>query len=361
MTTKKTHVNSRSLFARLSHLDKLLFAKNLSIMVRAGLPLKQAVGLLENQSSSGTMRKISHNLSRDLDNGLSLAQGLKKYRRIFGNLFISLIAIGEESGSLDQSLDHLAKQLEESYELKKKVQAAMVYPIIILSISVLLGAGVIFFILPKLIPLFENLKITLPWSTRLIIWLANVTKNYFYILLSAFLFVIIGLPIISRIKIIKNINHIIWLKLPLIKQLIQQINMANFCRILSVLLKGGIPLAQAMEITGQSTDNLVYQHHLNKTAIFVQEGKNISDYFTIYPQIFSTNTTQLIRAAENSGKLEEILMYLAEFYDKESGRRLENLSNLIGPILLLAIGLVVTILALGIVTPIYQMSQGIVK
>lgn len=361
MTIKKTCTNSRLLFTHLSNLDKLLFAKNLSIMIRAGLPLKQAVGLLEDQSSSRTMKKITHNLASDLDNGLSLAQGLKKYQHIFGNLFISLIAVGEESGSLDQSLDHLAKQLEESYELKKKVQAAMVYPIIILTISTLLGAGVIFFILPKLLPLFESLKITLPWSTRLIIWLANVTKNYFYILLSIFFFIVIGLPIISRIKIVKNINHILWLKLPLIKQLVQQINMANFCRILSVLLKGGIPLAQAMEITGQSTDNLVYQHHLNKAAAFVQEGKNVSDYFTNHPQIFSANTTQLIKAAENSGKLEEVLMYLAEFYDKESSRRLEGLSNLLGPILLLGIGLVVTMLALGIVTPIYQMSQGIVK
>ena len=134
-------------------------------------------------------------------------------------------------------------------------------------------------------------------------WLANITKSYFYILLAIFLFIIIGLPIISRIKIVKNINHLLWLKLPPIKQLVQQINMANFCRILSVLFKGGIPMAQAIEITGQSTNNLVYQHHLAKAAIFVQEGKNISDYFTNHPQIFSTNTTQLIKAAESSGKL----------------------------------------------------------
>lgn len=347
--------------SRISHLDKLLFAKHLSIMIKAGLPLKDGIGLLKDQTRSRTTKKVLQQVKDDLENGLSLAASLKKYQRLFGSLFVSLIKIGESSGSLEESLDYLAVQLEKTYDLRKKIQAAAVYPALILIVSIILGSGLVFLILPRLIPLFEGLRVSLPWSTRLILWLAYFVKQQFWLLLAILLFLFVGLPLVLRWRPLRKIFHGFLLKLSFAGILIRAINLAYFSRVLGVLLKGGIPVTQALKITSQATRNLIFQKHINKIAAFVEKGQSISDYLIAYPKIFPQAISQLIRAAEASGKLEETLFYLAEFYEKESSRRLDDLSNILGPILLLIIGVIVTLLALGVVTPIYQMTHGLTK
>lgn len=358
---KQKNRTKRYLFARISHLDKLLFAKHLAIMIKAGLPLKDGLGLLKDQTRSRTTKKILKQVKDDLENGLSLAASLKKHQRLFGSLFVSLIEIGETSGSLEESLSYLAIQLEKTYDLRKKIQAAAVYPALILAVSLLLGSGLVFLILPRLIPLFEGLHIALPWSTRLILGLAHFVKAQFWLLLGVLIFILISMPLLLRWRPIRMTFHGWLLKLPLINNLLRAINLAYFSRILGVLLKGGIPVAQALKINAQATRNLVYQEHIHKVASFVEKGQSISDYLVSYPRVFPQTISQLIKAAETSGKLEETLFYLAEFYEKESSRRLDDLSNVLGPILLLIIGMVVTLLALGIVTPIYQMTRGLTK
>ncbi len=349
---------------RVSTLDKVLFAKHLSIMIKAGLPIAEALEIIKNQAISSKFKKILDKVLQNVKAGVPLSKSLAQYPKIFNQFFINMIKVGETSGTLENTLTHLSLQMEKDYELKKKIKGAMLYPMIIFTATIALGSAMAIFILPKLTKLFQTFKVTLPLSTRILLWISNLFQNYGFYIIGGFIVLIfllwfIGKSNFARLPICRLI-----LFLPIINKVSQNINSARFNRILGTLLKSGIPVVEALNITANTLGNEVYSKRLIFVSEKVEKGISISQALKKeskhkggFPQLIS----QMIGVGEKTGKLDETLIYLAEFYEKEVDNTTKNLSDILEPILLIIIGLVVAIVAIAIITPIYTISGSLRK
>lgn len=357
---KKQKKKSGSLFfGKVSYLDKFLFVKHLGMMIKAGLPLREAISEIKEQTNSRKFKKVLDDIVSCLDNGESLASSLAKHPAVFDELFVNLIKAGEASGTLEENLKYLISQLEKNRDLQKKIKAALLYPILILSSTFVLIGILAVYILPKLIPLFESFEIELPLPTRILIWTIKLFQNYG---LSIFIQIAVLIAIfifISRFQAIKKINHRIILRLPVIGKLNRNVNLAYFSRTLGVLISSGIPIIEALNITANTLSNVIYREELKKSIGRIQHGEEISGYLRTKPKLFSPVFTRMINVGEKTGKLDDSLFYLAEFYEKEVDDATRNLSTLLEPILLIIIGVAIGFIAISIIMPIYKITHGL--
>ena len=344
---------------RISFLDKVIFAKNLSLMIKSGLPLRESVTILKEQSKKKKFKKLLDNVIKDIDNGQPLAVCLSHYPRIFSSFYINMIKVGEESGSLEENLKRLALHLEKSYRLRQEIKAAMIYPSIILSALIILSVVLVFFVFPQIAPIFKSFDIELPFTTRVLIGFIEFVQSYkLYILVGAVVLVFF-LSLVSRTRLIKYFIDRIILKIPVIGSTSKNVNIAHFSYTLGILLKSGIPVLKALDITKASLGNLLYQKELEGVIEEVKKGKSISDYLSGQEKIFPLMVSKMIGVGEKTGNLEETLLYLGNFYEAEVDRSTKNLSVILEPILLLIIGAVVGFIALAIISPIYEITRGL--
>jgi len=358
----KTIVNifkNMKFISRISHLDKLLFTKHLAVMIKAGLPLREGVATIQEQTRSRRFKKILDDVIKRLDNGEPLGESLARYPKAFSELFINMIKMGEQSGNLEKNLEYLALQLEKSFALKRKVIAAMIYPAIILVSTFGLGGALSVFILPKLIPLFKSLKVELPLSTRILLWITELVQNYGLFVLLGLIIFVVAIILISRLRLVKLVNHKILLKLPIVGTISQNLNLALFSRTLGTLIKSGVSIVEALDITANTLNNLIYQGQIKEVSLRIQKGKQMSVYLKTKGKLFPATFSRMIGVGEKTGNLEESLVYLADFYEKEVDNTTQKLSTVLEPILLLVIGLIVAFIAISIITPIYQMTRGL--
>lgn len=343
---------------KISTLDKVFLANNISVMIKAGLPLREAVATLQEQTKSKVFKKILEDIIKRLDNGESLANSLARHPRSFNQLFVNIIRVGEASGTLEENLKYLAIQLEKSYDLRRKVKGAMIYPLLVLTSTFVLGSALAVFILPKLLPLFKSFDVELPLPTKILMWVTETIQNHGLLIFGGLIVFIILFAFLSRLKPVKKFNHKILLRTPLFGRISRSNNLAQLCRTLGVLLKSGIPVVQGLEITSQTLKNMSYKKALTETSDKVQRGKSISDHLKIEGFLFPVTVSKMIQVGEKTGNLEHTLLHLAEFYEKEIDNVTKNLSNILEPILLIVIGLVVGFIAIAIILPIYKLTGG---
>ena len=329
------------------------------MMIKAGLSLREAVVEVKEQTNSKKFKKVLGSVIRQLNNGKSLAESLSRHPDVFNKIFVNLIKAGEASGTLEENLGYLDSQLEKSYDLRKKIKAAMLYPIIILIAATGLVGVLSVFVLPKLIPLFESFNVELPLPTRILLWLIKSFQAYGFFIFGGIAFLVVFFAFISRFKPVKNINHRIILRLPIVGKLNKKINLAYFARTLGVLIKSGIPIVESFDITASTLNNVVYQKQVKKAALEVQRGEQIAKYFKARPRLFPSIFSRMISVGEKTGKLDESLLYLAEFYEKEVDDATKNLSTVLEPILLVIIGFIVGFIAVSIIMPIYKITHNL--
>ncbi|KPJ71355.1 hypothetical protein AMJ50_02595 [Parcubacteria bacterium DG_74_3] len=346
-------------FEGIPFLDKVLFAQHLALMIKVGLPLGESIATIREQTRSRKFKKILDEIIRSINSGHSLADSLARHPQVFNTLYVNIIKVGEESGTLEENLERLSLQLEKSYQLRNKVKAAMVYPSIILISIIVLSAGIIFFVLPKIIPIFKAFDIPLPLATRVLIWFTENIQNYGLFILIGIVALVVILNLLSRVKPVKFLIHKFTLKLPIIGSMTKDINLAHFSRTLGVLLKSGVPVVSALNITQTTLGNLLYQRELEGVAEEIKRGKSISDYLKKKEKIFPSMVSRMVGVGEKTGNLEETLIYVGNFYEGELDRSTKSLSTILEPILLLIIGLVVGFIALAIITPIYEITRGL--
>jgi len=345
-------------FGRISLAQKIVFAKDLSLMLRSGLVLSEAMEIILEQAT-GKMRKLSQGILKSIESGQTLSDSLLRYPRVFSPFFINIVDAGEVSGNLEKNLDNIAEQLKKENELTTKIKGAMYYPLTVLTAAFFMGIAMAFFVLPKITPLFEGLKVKLPLSTRLLIQASHLIGEY-----GAWLFFgIVGIVVLSvwllKRKIVQPFTHWWLLHLPIIKNIVIKTNLARFTRILATLLQSGIIIDEAIDIANKTLNNCYYKKALSKVSLHVAQGGKLSDSLEEFPQLFPRITTRMIKVGEKSGNLDETLFYVSESYENEVDNATKSLSTLIEPILLLSIGLVVAFLALSIITPIYQITGNI--
>jgi type II secretory pathway component PulF len=357
--SKKTSILESSIsLGGVSRTQKALFAKHLAVMLQSGLTISEALDIVED-SAKGKFKKILQGVSRAVKSGRPFSKALARYSKVFSGLFINATYAGESAGTLTENLENVAEQLRKENTLISKVKGAMLYPIVILVATFILGMVLSFVVLPKITPLFEGLRMDLPITTKALIWFSHFVQDYGVYLFFGIIAVVFFMAWLLRQKFTQPVTHWVVLNLPILKRITRNTNLARFSRILGTLLKSGVNIDEALEITKSSINNYYYKQALDKVSKSVGRGTKLSANLNQFDNLFPKLATRMIQVGEESGKFEETLFYLASFYEAEVDNATKSLSTAIEPILLAIIGLVVGFLALSIITPIYNITGNI--
>mgnify|MGYP001618064610 CR=1 FL=1 len=337
--------------------EKVMFARHLSIMTKAGMSLIDALTMLQKQTKSRSFSKILEQVVKDVSQGQFLADSFEKYKNIFDPLFINIIRVGETGGILSENLNYLSEELKKKSEMRKKVIGALIYPIIILVATLGITALLTIFIFPKILPVFTSLNINLPATTKLLIAISNLLTEKGFLSLMVLVGIIFAVWLLTHIRKVKFTFHWLLLKLPIVSKMSRSVNMTNFSRTLGLLLKSDIKIVEALNITADTLSNLVFHEEIKNMAVNIQKGEFISKYLLMKKNLFPPMLANMVAVGENTGNLSETLLYLSEFYESEVSELTKNLATTMEPILMLTMGIIVGFVALSIITPIYQVTQ----
>ncbi len=339
--------------------EKINFIENLSIMLKAGISISRALQILVKQSKNLRFKTVLSDIYTQVESGKALGEAMAKYPTVFTNIMVSMVKVGELSGNLDKSLEYLTVQLHREADLKSKTKGAMIYPSVIVAAMVIIGVLMSIFVLPKLTSVFKEFGGDLPVTTRVIIAVADFMGGN--AVLAIIILVVFFGAIISFLRTEMGKRYVDWflLHFMVINSIVKKINLARFSRILSSLLKSGIPIVQALEVSSDSLGNFFYKDLVAQTAVDVKLGKPLTECLNKDNNLFPVLVVQMIQVGEESGTVQEILEQLALHYEDEVDTTLRNLSSIIEPLLLLFIGGVVGFLAVALISPIYSISQNI--
>jgi len=344
-------------FGRVKLLEKVMLAKHLSIMIKSGMAIDEAIETLVDNSSP-VLAKQLRGILEDIRKGNPLSVALKKRHKDFDNLFVNIVAVGEAGGSLAENLLQLSVQLRKSYELRAKLRAASLYPTIVLISIIGLIAIMSVFVLPRIIGFFTALRVELPLATKILLAVAGFLIQNWLLTVIIILALIVALKVMAKLKATRYFIHKLILRLPGVGRISRDINLAMFNRTLSSLLASGITIDRALQIVSQTLTNEVFVRHTAAAYHNVLKGASLASSFpsnVYFPGIVS----RMIKVGERSGNLSEVLEHLAEFYEIEVDNSTKNLSTVIEPALLIIIGLVVGFVALAIINPIYQLTSSV--
>lgn len=343
--------------ARLSLRDQALFAKRLSLLSRSGVPILESIKILSRQSK-GSNKKMFDDIANDVANGQFLSRSLGKFNRVFGEFAINIIRVGETSGTLSDNLKYLAEETDKKRELKGKVVGALVYPAVILVASIGIAALLTLYLFPKLLPVFNSLHVDLPITTRALIWVSTFLQNYeLWVILGLILSFIIFIICLKFFRSFKKAFHWFLLKLPIIGPLFQNYYLTNVCRTMGLLMRGQVHVLEAITVTAETSANLLYMDELTELKIAITKGSNIAKHMEKTPKLFPGMMTEMIHIGETTGNLADTLTYLAQIYEQELDEQTKRLSSLIEPTMMIAMGLLVGMVAVSIITPIYEVTQ----
>ena len=349
----------KDLFMYVSLQEKVMFARHMAVALKSGMSMQDGLRLVQEQTRSKSFRNILTVLLQDTSNGMFLSASMEKYSKIFGQLFVNIVRVGESSGTLTENLNYLAVELKKKKELISKVRGAMIYPAIILLATIGIVAVLMIVIFPKILPVFSNLNIKLPLTTKILIAISNFTTAYTLWIGLTIVIVVAVWIYISRFEWYKNVWHYALLKIPVVGGITKKVNSASIARILGLLLSSGVKIIESVNITADALENRVYRHELRTAGETLRRGDFFSNHLSSRPDLFPPIFTNMIKVGENTGNLTENLQYLSEFYQEDVENVLKNINSIIEPFLLLFMGLLVGFIALSVVTPIYQISQSL--
>ena len=354
--TKKRFV----LFHRkISLVEKIFFTRNLQVMIGAGTPLTKALDVLALQTNNQRFKKIISELRDEIIRGKTLSQALSKFPETFSDFYVNLVKVGEETGKLEEVLGEITFQMERENELKKKIQGALIYPTVIVIFMILIGFVMLVTVVPKIATFFKEFNAQLPLSTKIVIFLGDFLKKNLLILILSFFGFLIFLRFLLKIQEVKKFLDHLFLKIPIISPLFQKLNTAYFSRSLSTLLKGGVSLPKALEISGKTLSNFYFKKAVLESIEKVQKGTKLSRALSEYSNLFPPVLVQMLEVGEETGETSEILEKIANFYEEEVSRTTQNLVSLIEPLLMILIGGVVGFFAVSMVQPMYSLMQSI--
>lgn len=342
------------LFKSVKATDRINFARNLGAMLEAGLALSRALAVLERQSKKKKLKRIVSDLNSYISKGTTLHEAMEHFPEMFTVLFISMVKVGEESGSLAEALKGVALQLEKTYVLQKKIKGAMIYPTIILGVMVLIGILMLMFVVPTLTVTFLELKVELPFSTRVVLGLSNLFKDHFILvgigLVGLFALFTVGLKTPQG----KRLSDYVSLHIPLISTLVKETNAARTARTFSSLLTAGVDVVLTAQITKDVLQNSYYKEVLAESEVHIQKGESIASVFEAHQDLYPPFVSEMVSVGEETGKLSSMLLGVAVFYENEVDQKTKDMSTVIEPFLMVFIGAAVGFFAVSMITPLYS-------
>ena len=347
-----------TLFIHFSTKERVLFAKRLSFLVKAGVSLLESVTIIRNQTKSKRKKRIFDTIINDIAAGQFLSKSLERYTQLFGEFTINIIRVGETAGVLPDNLIYLSEELSKKHALERKIQGALIYPIFITIATFGVTGMLVVFIFPKIMPIFVSLNVKLPWTTKALLSVSEFLSQWWWL-------TIIGLVVFAILfevarRSLRPFRYALdWtvLRLPIAGEIARSFNCANFCRTLALSIKSGITLSEALYITADITKNLLYKKAYLDFATHVQRGEKISTAMVKYPHIFPDMLPHMILIGETTGSLTHTLSYLSELHEAEVEEGTKNLSNSIEPLLLIIMGILVGVIAVSVISPIYEVTK----
>ena len=339
--------------------EKIIFARNLRVMISAGVSLPRSLGILADQTENKKFKKAILRIREEIIKGRSFSESLEEHPDIFSEIFYSMIRVGEETGTMEDVLKVLVSQMEKEYEIKSKIRGAMIYPSVIILAMIGVGVLMLIVVVPRLAEVFSELNVSLPVTTRAVIAVGSFLAKFWYLPILVIFALIIFLRMFSKTKTGKIIFGGLFLKMPIISPIVKKTNSAHTVRTLSSLIASGVPIVRSLEIVSGSLKNIYYKKAIIKVAEKVRKGAKLGETLKEYEKIYPSLVFQMIEIGEETGETSNILEKLAEFYEEEVTNTTKNLSAIIEPVLMLIVGAVVGFFAVSMIQPIYGMLQTI--
>ena len=339
---------------RISMKDVVIFARQFSIMIGAGVAMVQALRILVNQTENQKFKKVIGEIGDEVEGGAPLSDCLAKRPKIFSNFFVSVVKSGERSGKLDEVLNYLADEIGKDYDMIAKIRGSMIYPAVVMVGMVVIGIVMMVFVLPKLMDVMTETGAALPVATRILIAISNFMTGYWWLLIILF----IGLLFVIKIALSSRTGRWIFdamtLRLPVFGKLFQKILLVRFCRSMNTLLLGGVSIENSLSIAGDVVSNMTYKSLINQTIKEVEDGNSISIVFLDSPLI-PKMVSHMMQVGEETGKLDVVFNKVSEFYNREIDNMLANMMSLLEPMVMILIGVGVGVMVAAVIMPMYSM------
>lgn len=338
-----------------------VFTRQLSTMVSAGVPLARALNTLQIQSSNAYFKKIIADIGKNVEGGIPLADGFAKYPNVFSDVYINMVRAGESGGILDEILKRLASQIERDSSIRKKVKSAMTYPIVILTVTVLAFFGIMIFIIPKISTILTDLggeDARLPIYTQFMLSTSDFLRSNAIIVGIVMAIIIYALRRYIKTPKGKYNFHALLLRTPAIKTVVIKVAIARFARTFASLMAAGVNVLDALEVTGGAMGNKVIEKELLDAAKDVKNGKQLSESLA-NSKHFPPIVSQMLAVGEETGKIDTILVKVADFYEEEVAATVDGLSSIIEPLMIIVLGSLVGLIAASVMGPIASLSKNI--
>lgn len=347
-------------FATISRQDKIYFTRHLQSFLESGIGLDQSLKIAAEQMANKKFKLIIYDLYERIVAGQRLSTSLEAHKKYFSGYFIGLIRVGEESGRLDNTLKHLLEQQEKEYDLISKIRSAVIYPSVIISVALLVVIFILTFVIPTIATVLTDYGGTLPLSTRILIKTSNLFLAYGIYLP----FILIALIIFLR-YLIKKTEKGKWyfesliFKIGIINKINKEFNLARFTRAMTAPLSSAVSIDRSLELAADTTSNSHYRKSVKEGLRFVHKGIPVSEVLRGYPRLYPPTVTRMVEIGEKTGKMDHMFGRLAAFYEKSVSETFTNLSSVIEPLLMVAIGLIVAFVAVSVLTPIWRFAETI--
>jgi len=353
---KPKEITLLSLGRKIKTKSVVIFSRQFATMIDAGLPLVQCLDILATQQDNPSFKRVLSEVKADVSAGSSLARALGKHPRVFDDLYVALVAAGETGGILDTILNRLSTYMEKSMALTRRVKAALIYPLVVVTIASLLSAVLLIFVIPVFADMFSEFGAELPAPTQFIIDMSNFVRNYFLLLILA----IIGFILLIRAVLRSDRGREVWdrfsLRMPIFGELLRKNAVAKFTRTLGTMISSGVPILDSLEIVAKTSGNKVVEHAVMKTRDRIAEGKTIAEPLA-ETGVFPPMVVQMITVGEATGALDVMLTKIADFYEDEVDVAVDALSTLLEPIMIIIIGGMVGGMLIAMYLPIFKLAS----
>ncbi|HEY8886727.1 MAG TPA: type II secretion system F family protein [Candidatus Microsaccharimonas sp.] len=339
----------------------VIFTRQLSAMVGAGVPLLRSLTSLEKHAEDPVLKVTLGLVIKDIEGGNSLANALSKFPLIFNDIYVNMVRAGEAAGILDDILKRLAYQQEKSSAIRKKIKSAMAYPIVLMGITVLAFFGLMLFVIPQIGKILGDLggpDAKLPGITLFMLGLSHIMTSYWFIILPVIVGTVYGVTRYIRTpKGRRNFDRLL-LKVPGINAIVRKSAVARFARTFSALMGAGVAVLECLDVTSRAVGNIIFQEALQEAAREVKNGKSLSSVIEAN-ELFPGIVSQMLAVGEETGQTDTVLVKVADFYEEEVDLAIEGISSIIEPVMIVIMGSMVGLIAASVMTPIAQLSQNV--
>lgn len=336
----------------------VVFTRQFATMIDAGLPLVQCLDILGNQQPNKVFKGVINEVKTSVEGGSTFADALKKHPKVFGDLYVSLVAAGEVGGILDTILNRLAVFMEKAERLKGKVKGAMTYPAVIICVAILVVAGLLFYVVPIFQKMFADFGGALPAPTQFVINLSEGLKSYWYILMGGIIGIVVSIVQFYRTDRGRRIIDDLLLRIPVIGDLLRKTAVARFTRTLGTMMASGVPILEALDVVSRTAGNKTIETAIIKARTALSQGKTLAEPLA-EAKVFPPMVVQMVSVGESTGAMDAMLNKIADFYEEEVDRAVETLTSLIEPFLMVFLGIVIGGLVVTMYLPIFKLAGAV--